>query len=59
MGYCHTLEVELRFERIEKFNFTSVLPKFKEKGVVTILCRNSQVFPLAHNSTPSISPNHK
>jgi len=39
MGYCHTLEVDLRFEIAdgpEKHGSTDVLPKFKERGVVTI-----------------------
>ena len=40
-GYCHTLEVELRFAKIQddlgKWDFTNVLPEFKEKGIVTIV----------------------
>jgi len=36
--YRHTLEAELRFERIGKLDFTRALPEFKEKGAVTILC---------------------
>jgi len=39
MGYCHTLEVELRFTRVEGDldDFTKVLSGFREKGVVTIV----------------------
>jgi len=40
MGYCHTLEAELRFLRTtrvtKEHGLTKVLPKFKEKGVVTV-----------------------
>ena len=41
-GYCHTLEVELQHrpkiwnEPGEYGDFTEVLPRFREKGVVTI-----------------------
>ena len=41
MGYRDTLEVELRFGKIadnpEKHEFANVLPKFKEKGAVTVV----------------------
>jgi len=39
MGYCHTLEVELRFTWVEGDldDFTTVLSEFREKGVVTIV----------------------
>jgi len=40
-GYRHTLEVEVRFAEVEddprKYEFTEFLPKFKEKGIVTII----------------------
>lgn len=40
VGYRHTLEVELRFMEIggdpEKHDFTIFLPRFREKGLVTI-----------------------
>lgn len=40
-GYRHTLEVELRFTDIwgdfGEYDFTKVLPEFREKGVVTII----------------------
>lgn len=40
MGYCHTLEIELRLTKIRddpgKFGFPKALPEFREKGVVTI-----------------------
>ena len=39
-GYRHTLEAELRFLRItdgtEEHGLTEVLPKFKEKGLVSV-----------------------
>ena len=39
-GYCHTLEVELRFAKIpddsKKCGFTNLLPEFREKGTVII-----------------------
>ena len=41
MGYHHTLEVEVRLARIEgdlgKYDFTKILPGFREKGTVTIV----------------------
>ena len=41
MGYRHTLEVELRFAKVEclpgKDDFTKVFPRFKEKGVVMVI----------------------
>ena len=44
VGYRHTLEAELRLRRIKgnygKYDFTKFLPKFREKRVVTISCRN-------------------
>jgi len=49
-GHHHTLEVELRFLRItdgtEEHGLTKVLPKFKEKGVVTVFDadRGEQVY---------------
>ena len=43
MGHRHTLEVELRFSRVEGDSggndFTNILPRFEEKGVVTIIDR--------------------
>jgi len=40
-GYGHTLEVELRFTEVRsdvwKHDFTKFLPKFREKGVVTVI----------------------
>jgi len=47
MGYCHTLEVELRLGKLGQvqnfrgddpggYDFTKFLPRFREKGVVTI-----------------------
>lgn len=40
MGNCHTLKVELRFERVMvnpvKRDFTKLLPKFAKKGIVAI-----------------------
>ena len=40
-GCCRTLEAELRFTNIgdslEWYDFTTVLPKFREKGIVTII----------------------
>ena len=54
MGYRHTLEAELRFTQIEEdpgeFDFTMVLPEFRQKGIVTI----TQTFHgarLLHSST--------
>ena len=39
MGYCHTLEVELRLKigGDPEYDFTRVLPEFRERGVVTII----------------------
>ena len=43
MGYRNTLEVELRIHEVVSYhgmkhvNFTNVLPKFKEKGVVAVV----------------------
>ena len=41
MGHHHTLEVELRFSRVEDdlIYFTKIFPRFEEKGVVTITDR--------------------
>ena len=43
MGHRHTLEVQLRFARVEddssNNDFTKILPRFEEKGVVTIIDR--------------------
>ena len=40
-GYRHTLEAELRFAEdrgdLREYDFTEVLPKFREKGVVTVV----------------------
>lgn len=40
MGYCRTLEAELRLVKTEEdpgtYRFTKFLPKFREKGVATI-----------------------
>jgi len=40
-GYHHILEVELRFTEVKadvgKHDFTKFLPKFREKGVVTVI----------------------
>ena len=40
VGYRHTLEVELRLAKHKgdpgEFNFTTFLPGFREKGIVTI-----------------------
>ena len=49
MGYRRTLEVELRLMKVEDgaggYDFTLFLPKFREKGVVTIVdvARGNQV----------------
>ena len=44
IGHSHTLEVELRFTRVEgdpcKIDFTKVLSGLREKGVITILVRS-------------------
>lgn len=41
MGYRHTLEVELRStlteEDLSAIDFTELLPRFREKGVVTVI----------------------
>ena len=41
MGYHHTLEAEVRLTAIdgdyEEYDFTKFLPKFREKGVVTVI----------------------
>ena len=40
MGYRHTLEAELRLTEVDdpgKYDFTTVLSEFKEKGVVTVV----------------------
>ena len=41
MGYRHTLEVELQFLKVrgnpEKRGFTKLLPRFREKGIVTVV----------------------
>ena len=41
VGYRHTLEVELRLMKIGsepgEYDFTKVLPDFREKGAVTII----------------------
>lgn len=40
-GYCHTLEVELRFTKTLDDSgiwcFANIFPEFKEKGIVTIV----------------------
>ena len=40
-GYRHTLEASLRLTRItdpfERYDFTTFLPKFREKGIVTVI----------------------
>ena len=40
-GYCYTLEVELQLEhmagKLGKYNFANFLPKFGERGIVTII----------------------
>ena len=53
MGYCHTLEVELRFSQVEclpgQNDFTKVFPGFREKGVVTVI--NDTGGGLVHRSS--------
>ena len=40
-GHCHTLEVEQRLSQPEAYlndgDFTEFLPRFREKGVVTVI----------------------
>ena len=51
-GYNRTLVVELRLGKvgsdIEKYCFAKFLPKFREKGVVTIVANGDQIL---HSST--------
>ena len=54
MGYQHTLEVELRFAELgddpSGNDFTYVLPKFREKGVVTVIDGARRPLFFSHNS---------
>ena len=53
-GYRHTLEAGLRFadavDYHEEYNLTDLLPKFREKGIVTIV-NESDGERLLHSST--------
>ena len=55
-GYRHTLEAELRLTKIrvdlEWYDFTTILPKFREKGIVTIV-DTDHGDRLLHSSTHS------
>ena len=62
MGYCHTLEVELRLGKLGRrgdyrgddpgeCDFTEFLPRFREKGIVTVIDRPDHLtFPGDHMS---------
>ena len=58
MGHRHTLEAKLRFKSIEEdvsgIDFTAFLPRFREKGVVTIV--DDACGRILHSSTPPAVP---
>ena len=61
-GCRHTLEAEIRLAKIrddlERYDFTTVLPKFREKGIVTVVDA-VHGDRLLHSSTHSYSKSNR
>lgn len=64
-GYRHTLEAELRLTRIidpfRWYDFTTFLPKFREKGIVTVIYVYGGPYSdlLLHSSTHGCSKSNR